>query len=214
MAEIENPTWLGHIRHFFEKEDIEHMNELGIDLATYKGVKARATNIYFLTKPPHASMPPDKKRMWDEAKSETFRKWIEADFPLGTPLPVTNALVPSSTASRIRKDILSLDDGELEKLKTAFEGILTRPPTDPNSYFVQAGTHWYPEPLECLHHENRYNPWHRAFLQSFEDALRSIQGCEDVTLPYWDITGPVPQVLFKPPFAQYTCPTQYIKTTL
>jgi tyrosinase len=31
--------------------------------------------------------------------------------------------------------------------------------------------------------------WHRVYLLRLEDALRSIRGCEDVTLPYWDETS-------------------------
>jgi hypothetical protein len=41
---------------------------------------------------------------------------------------------------------------------------MAKEPSDPDSYFVQAGIHWLPAPLYCLHHENRYNPWHRSYL--------------------------------------------------
>jgi hypothetical protein len=41
---------------------------------------------------------------------------------------------------------------------------------------------------------------------SFENALRSVQGCEDVTLPYWDITTPFPDFLKSAPFDKYTLP--------
>jgi hypothetical protein len=83
---------------------------------------------------------------------------------------------------------------------------MQRDPDDPNSYFALAGLHWYPEPSHCKHHESRYNPWHRAYLKRFEDALRTVPGCEDVTIPYWDITGPLPDFLSQPPFDSYTLP--------
>src|SRR5262249_19553003 len=54
-----------------------------------------------------------------------------------------------------------------------------------------------------LHHENRFLAWHRLHLKRFEDALRSVPGCSDVTLPYWDITTRPPAFLFGEPFAQY-----------
>ena len=68
FAEVENPTWLKDIRHFFEHIDIEHMSQLGINLATYGSVKQPelATSIYFQTKPPNAPMPPAPDRKWSK----------------------------------------------------------------------------------------------------------------------------------------------------
>ena len=59
---IANPTYLGEVRHFFTPEDLEHMGRLGVDLSTYEALKERATSVYFRTKPPNASMPPDPAR--------------------------------------------------------------------------------------------------------------------------------------------------------
>jgi hypothetical protein len=131
-------------------------------------------------------------------------------FPKGAP-PLQSgllALTTTSTATRIRKEITALSAPELENLKTAFLGIMAKDVdiTDPNCYFVQAGYHWLPGPVYCQHHVPSYNPWHRAFLLSFENALRSIPGCEDVTLPYWDITTPFPDSLKIAPFDKYTFP--------
>jgi hypothetical protein len=36
--------------------------------------------------------------------------------------------------------------------------------------------------------------------------LRSVPGCTDVTLPYWDFLTPLPDVLQQPPFASYSPP--------
>jgi len=111
----------------------------------------------------------------------------------------------------------------MQKLKIAFAGLMARDPDDPQSYYQLAGLHWLPGPdVHCRHHENAYNPWHRAYLLKFEDALRSVEGCEDVTLPYWNIQSRtpdnnfrtrdrgqvvgIPDVLFEPPFADYTLP--------
>ena len=55
---VANPTYLGHIRHFFEPVDIEHMGRLGVDLSTYESLRDRATSVYFVTKPPAPWMPP------------------------------------------------------------------------------------------------------------------------------------------------------------
>ena len=51
---------------------------------------------------------------------------------------------------------------------------------DDNSHYKIAGVHGLPDAY-CLHHIPPYNPWHRAYLLAFENALRSIEGCENVT---------------------------------
>jgi len=203
-SEIENPTYLGDIRQFFDPVDLKHMGQLGIDLSTYAALKERATSVYFQTKPPNASMPPEAARKWSVERSETFANWIRNGFPLGEPTPT----IPTTplNVDRVRKDANALDQGEIDTLTRAFQGVMDRDPADPGGYFVLAGLHWFPAPNECLHHEDRYNPWHRVYVTRFEDALRSVPGCESVTLPYWDISERPPEFLFNPPFASYTLP--------
>ena len=201
---IENPTYLRDVRHFFDPVDLDHMGRLGIDLSTYEAVKNRATSVYFQTKPPNASMPPDAARKWSVERSETFAKWIRNGFPLGEPTP--QPPTTDNKCGRVRKDASALDQDEIEMLGRAFQEIMGRDPDDPAGYFALAGTHWFPAPNECLHHEDRYNPWHRVYVTRFEDALRSVPGCESVTLPYWDITERPPDFLFNPPFNTYTLP--------
>lgn len=201
--EIQNPTYLGDIRHFFDPVDLDHMGQLGIDLSTYEALKERATSVFFQTKPPTASMPPGADRKWSVERSSTFENWIRNGFPLGVPTP---ELPTTGTADRVRKDASALTQAEIDQLARAFGGIMGREQDDPSGYFLLAGRHWFPVPNECLHHEDRYNPWHRVYVTQFEDALRSVSGCESVTLPYWDITQRPPDFLFTPPFDTYTLP--------
>ncbi len=203
---IKNPTWMADIRFFFTDDDKNHMARRGIDLATYEGVKEKALRVLGATEPPDATMPPDPAPKWSQARWDTFKNWIVNGYPHGTAVPQQVSLLAESTASRVRKNVADLGQDELKALKVAFDGIMKLPPDDPNSYFAQAAVHWRPEPLYCLHHENRYNPWHRAYLYPFENALRSIPGCENVTLPYWDISTLIPDFLYKPPFDKYTLP--------
>ena len=46
-APIENPTYMEHIRHFFEPMDKACMKARGVDLDTYEGVKVNALRTYF-----------------------------------------------------------------------------------------------------------------------------------------------------------------------
>jgi len=85
----------------------------------------------------------------------------------------------------------------LEKLMRAWKGIKELPADDPNSFFVIGGYHGEPfrGPGEsnpqwwggyCQHGTVLFPAWHRAYLLRLEQALQSIPGCSDVTLPYWD----------------------------
>lgn len=204
---VEHPTYLGHIRHFFDDDtDIDHMREIGIDLATYEGVKLNALRVYVRTN--EGTMPPSSDRRWSKARVQTFYNWLKHGCPRGVAEP---APIPKpSTVERTRRNLADVRAPELQKLKKAFRELISRDDDDPQSYFALAGIHWLPGPnLYCRHHENAYNPWHRAYLLRFEDALRSVPGCEDVTLPYWNITESViPQVLYEEPFASYVIPRQ------
>ena len=89
------------------------------------------------------------------------------------------------------------DRSKLENLIRAFRGIQALPPDDPQSFFYLAGLHGLPfrGPGEtdpnwwggyCWHATVLFPTWHRIYVLSLEDALRSIPGCQDVTLPFWD----------------------------
>lgn len=205
---VKNPTWMVDIRFFFTPEDSDHMGKRGIDLATYEGVKTNALRVLGATEPPDATMPPDPRDKWTQARWDTFKNWIVNGYPFGTAIPQPVLVMATAAARRVRKDASTLSADDINLLKTAFAGIMALPLDDPKGYFAQAGIHWLPAhpALYCLHHENRYNPWHRAYLHPFEDALRSIPGCADVTLPYWDVTTPIPDFLYQPPFDKYTLP--------
>ncbi|KAI1123814.1 putative tyrosinase [Nemania abortiva] len=120
-------------------------------------------------------------------------------------------------ATRVRRSIQEVqrlyDTGEdrslLENLVRAWRGIKALPPYHPNSFFCIAGFHG--EPFRgpgvtdknfwggyCNHGNILFPTWHRVYLLRLEDALRSIPGCESVTLPFWDelidVEHPVPSI--------------------
>jgi hypothetical protein len=204
---VAHPTWYDTIRLMFTPTDIAHMGSQGLDLTSYDQVQLSAGPIYGQVSV--QAMPPGQP--WTADMVQTFLNWMSDGYPKGAPDPSQvsarlSAAAATSAASRIRKDVNSLSDPERDKIKKAFTGIMTKDISDPNSYFVQAGYHWLPPPLYCQHHVPAYNPWHRAYLMCFENALRSVAGCEDVTLPYWDITTPFPDLLKSAPFDTYTLP--------
>jgi hypothetical protein len=201
---VVNPTFLEHIRFFFDAIDIDHMLARGIDLATYDGVKANATSILAQTR--NGQMPPEPERRWSSNRVKTFRNWIADAFPMGSaPAVSVRQLAAASEGSSgpVRRDAANLSKAEIDRLALAFRTIMQRSPDHPQSYFKLADIHWFPAPVNCLHHEERYNPWHRVFIDLFEKGLQSVPGCEDITLPYWDIVKAPPKWLFQPPFDSY-----------
>ncbi|HEX2202716.1 MAG TPA: tyrosinase family protein [Longimicrobium sp.] len=125
---------------------------------------------------------------------------------------------------RVRRSIEELQDEytagnrkPLEDVVRAWKGIQELPPTDHRSFFVLGGYHG--EPFRgagwgnasywggyCNHGNILFPTWHRVYLFTLEEALRSIPGCEDVTLPFWDETSPgslangIPWALTNPTF--------------
>jgi hypothetical protein len=211
-APVANPTWYGQIRDMFSSTSRSHMAAQGLDLGSYSQVVNHAGDIY--QQVAGGNMPPGTP--WPSDWVATFLTWMNNGYPQGTPPAAgvkshfasrAKALAAAPKASRIRKNITTLTPAELALLQKAFTEIMARGADDPNGYFVQAGYHWYPAPnTYCMHHVPGYNPWHRAYMLSFENALRSVPGCEQVTLPYWDITTPFPDVLKGAPFDEYTLP--------
>lgn len=201
---IEHPTFLEHIRFFFDAIDIDHMGARGVDLATYDGVKANATSIYAQTR--SGAMPPEPDRRWPSNRVKTLKNWIADGFPMGA-VPATKFKANSGllrSGGQVRRDAEGLSQEEIDRLALAFKTIMERDPDHPHSYFALADTHWFPAPVNCLHHEERYNPWHRIFMDRFEAALQSVPGCEDIRLPYWNVVKEPPEWMYRAPFDGYT----------
>lgn len=99
--------------------------------------------------------------------------------------------------SDIQADYDAGNTAELEALMRAWQGVKALPASDPRSFFTLGGYHGEPfrGPGEtdpqwwggyCQHGTVLFPTWHRAYLFELENALRSIPGCADVTLPFWD----------------------------
>lgn len=130
----------------------------------------------------------------------------------------------ASSAPRVRRSLIDIqrdyDNGnktELENLMRAWRGIKALDHDALNSFFTLGGYHG--EPFAgpgatngqwwggyCQHGTVLFPSWHRAYLYRLEEALRSIPGCQDVTLPFWDECSPeslasgIPHALTDPYF--------------
>jgi tyrosinase len=127
-------------------------------------------------------------------------------------------------APRVRVSLTDLqhayecgDKAPLENLMRAWQGIKALSSNDPRSFFVLGGYHG--EPFRgagwgssaywggyCMHGNVLFPIWHRFYLLAVEDALRSIPGCQDVALPFWDecsedsLANGIPWALTNPTF--------------
>ncbi len=66
------------IRPKFTDEDVEHMNDFGIDLNDYATVRDGADLILTRLKDPDNPMPPTPRGPWPADWIECFQQWIDA----------------------------------------------------------------------------------------------------------------------------------------
>jgi tyrosinase len=201
------PTWYDDISELFTPGDIGCMKGRGFDLSDYETVKNGSGSIYGQVS---GGMMPKGGPAWSVEKVTTFSNWMNTGFTKGPRagenlnLKALGATV--SVAARIRKEVSTLSAEEVTTLQKAFSGIMAKGVTDLSSFYKIAGWHGFPHP-NCMHHTPGYNPWHRIFLWNFENALRTVEGCENVTLPYWDFSQEeLPAIFNTAPLDSYTLP--------
>jgi hypothetical protein len=64
------------IRPKFTTEDVDHMNDLGMDLNDYSAVKSNADLILTRLTDPDNPMPPPPRGPWSAELIECFKQWI------------------------------------------------------------------------------------------------------------------------------------------
>jgi hypothetical protein len=213
MKVIQHPTW-SDISAMITPHDIKEMKEHGLDLSDYNEVYALAHKIYYYVG--YKLMPLGEP--WTDNQIATYNNWLIDGRPKDAAhreeIAKQRAAAVAEASTRVRKDITQLNGTEIKTLKAAFKGLMAGDPKtadeyDPDKlcYFSLAAKHWYPIPTYCQHHIFGFLPWHRWQMIDFENALRSVKGCEDVTLPYWNIeTGEFPAIFSEEPFNGYTFP--------
>ncbi|MCI5167525.1 MAG: tyrosinase family protein [Candidatus Electrothrix sp. GM3_4] len=203
---IAEPVWDNEVQYFFDAQDQSCMNSNGImDLASYSQVSDLSAKVYYYV---YYKIMPLGKTKWNENKLFSFRNWLTHGCPENQAaldaFKENQDAIAVDTSLRQRKNINDVVGDEKTNLIKALKGVMALPNDDPKSYYQLGGMHWYPAPTYCEHHIQPFLAWHRAYLLQFENALRSIPGCEDVTLPYWDISDDTyPAIFSEDPFIAY-----------
>ena len=214
---IVEPVWDNEVQYFFDAQDRGCMNAQtglrALDLGNYTQVSDLSAKIYYYV---YYQFMPMGKTKWNHNKVYSFRNWLTHGCPKDQTALETfkesQAAIAKNTSLRHRKNINDVQGVEKENLIKALQGIMDLDDNDPNSFYQLGGIHWYPAPTYCEHHIQPFLAWHRAYLLQFENALRSIPGCEDVTLPYWDISDDrYPEIFSEGPFANYQVPQEFLQ---
>lgn len=209
---IAEPIWDNEVEYFFDSTDRQCMN-WALDLGDYTQVKDLSSKIYYYV---YYKMMPKDRTKWNHEKAFSFRNWLTHGCPKNkadlAAFKKKQVAIGQDTTLRHRKNINDIQGVEKENLIKAFQGIMDLPNDHPNSYYTLGGIHWFPEPTYCEHHVHPFLAWHRAYILQFENALRSIPGCENVTLPYWDISDDTyPDIFSEGPFATYQLPPEFLE---
>ncbi|MEM7086030.1 MAG: tyrosinase family protein [Bacteroidota bacterium] len=215
---IAEPVWDNEVQYFFDEQDYNCMMHANngkriIDLQSYSQVSGLSAKIYYYV---YYQFMPMGKTKWNQNKVFSFRNWLTHGCPKDKEalevFKENQAAIAADPGLRQRKNINDVQGVEKENLLKAFQGIMDLDNDDPNSFYQLGGIHWYPGNTYCEHHIHPFLAWHRAYILQFENALRSIPGCEDVTLPYWDISDDrYPEIFSEGPFANYIVPEEFLE---
>ncbi|KAL2915643.1 hypothetical protein HK105_204828 [Polyrhizophydium stewartii] len=91
----------------------------------------------------------------------------------------------------VRREFRELSEADRQAYVSAVRALKARP-KGPDNDLSQwnldqfARLHWDRSPL--AHGVPAFLPWHRYFVQNYENALRSVTGNSALTVPYWDWT--------------------------
>lgn len=102
---------------------------------------------------------------------------------MSTASPPATLRAPS--ALRHRRSARRLTAGQQEAFRQAIAE--SQAIADDRGYQRWAGIHGLPLPISCVHNDELFLPWHRAYLYFFEKSLQD--RVPDATLPWWDWTN-------------------------
>jgi tyrosinase len=160
---------------------ISAMSGYQIYLDKMESVKEWGKTIYGHLRSRNMPKTDDPTHFWPEAATELLRVWINQGWRLTENEPFDRAerIPPPSDAPdpiRIRKDIRILTPWELNEYRARLDDVMRVADPSPDSPWQQLSyihTNW------CVHYQEGFLFWHRAYLVYLEQLL-------GMALPYWN----------------------------
>lgn len=161
-------TWLGCMKGYL------------ITLDDMSSVKDWSITIYNHLASQNMPLTKDITQRWPQEALELFRLWVnqgwrktnDSPFDRATRIPEPD---PSEASLRVRPDIASLNEEQLNIYRAKLDDLNIGDP-DPESPWQKLAyihTNW------CLHYQEAFAFWHRAYLLYLEALI-------DHAIPYWD----------------------------
>ncbi|KAL2918321.1 hypothetical protein HK105_202248 [Polyrhizophydium stewartii] len=90
----------------------------------------------------------------------------------------------------VRREFRQLSESDRQAYLRAIDALKHRPrgSSNPTTWNLDQFVDAHVTRSSDFHGKPAFFPWHRIFLQHFEDALRSVTGNSALTVPYWDWT--------------------------
>jgi hypothetical protein len=192
---IAKPTWKSDVKNLFSapfwiaphrRSDvargwIECMRGYLIDLDDVASVKEWSVTIYNHLASRHMPLTTDTSQFWPIDALETFRLWVNQGWRIteDSPLDPANRIPPPDLpyqVKRVRPDIRSLSADEINVYRAKLDDVMQIGNPDraaPWQRYAYVHTNW------CLHYQEAFALWHRAYLLYLEELI-------DHAIPYWD----------------------------
>lgn len=181
-ALFSQPYWIDPAgRDAVAKQWQQCMSGFGLDLSLYGGVKVQAATIYHFLHSREMPLTSDPRQYWPDQALEQFRLWVNQGYRRSTADPIVETeTIPKPRLRplmpRMRRDINSLSQSELDDYRMRLDDVMqvgSAAPTSPAQIYAAIHSDW------CLHYQEAFLLWHRAYLLQFEQQL----GC---AVPYWN----------------------------
>lgn len=195
---IAKPTWSGDVRPLFTEPFwiapesrrkvvsgwLSCMKDYNILLDDFDSVRQWSVTIYNHLASRSMPLTRDDSQFWPLEALETLRLWINQGCRENTDSPFDRAEripVPEApgTPSRVRQDIRALSEDELNAWRAVLDDVMKVGDPDPGSpwqRWAYIHTNW------CLHYQEAFALWHRAYLMYLEELT-------GMAVPYWDWMG-------------------------
>lgn len=192
---VAKPTWTADIQGLFtapywipaaDRANVAGswmrcMNAYDVFLQDPDSVKTWSETIYQHLASRNMPLTLDDRQFWPIDALETFRLWVNQGWRLNSfsPFDIAERIPPPDLphpVKRVRQDIRALSQEQLDLYRARLDDVMQIGNPDSGSpwqRYAYIHTNW------CLHYQEAFALWHRAYLLYLEALI-------DYPIPYWD----------------------------